>query len=229
MARYSRQRAVAEIGEEGQALISAGSVMVVGCGALGSMVAMQLAGAGVGTIGIADFDTVDISNLQRQFFFATSDAGEPKALLLKRRMEALNPEIEVNLHEGMVTRTSALEIFSPYDFIVDATDNAASMRMVDEVSLTLGKGCCLGGVSGFTGQVTTCVDKESRYSDIFPEATDEGLLPCSVAGVMGPAAAMVASIQAAEALKYLTKSGSLLVGRLLVVDLLKDSFTEILY
>ena len=222
--RYGRQIAVAEIGKEGQRKISRSKVLVIGCGALGSMVAMQLCGAGVGKIGIADFDNVDISNLQRQFFFTTEEAGESKAELLGRRMEALNPEVEVTVYKEMITPGKADKIFGEYDFILDATDNPESKKMTGELSLKHSLACCIGGVRDFSGQVMTLLPEDPRLEAYFGSADGAGILPCSLSGVMGPAAALCASVQASETLKYLSEAGKLLSGRLLLFNLLSNSF-----
>ncbi|MCH5224441.1 MAG: HesA/MoeB/ThiF family protein [Muribaculaceae bacterium] len=225
--RYSRQIAVAEIGSKGQQKLSEAAVIIVGCGALGSMVAMQLAGAGVGRIGIADYDNVDISNLQRQFFFSTSQAGEPKAELLAQRINDLNPDIIVDIVKVFVNKSKAKELFRGYDFVVDATDNPDSKRMTGEVSKELGKACCIGGVRDFSGQVMTFLSDDPRFEEYFGEAGGEGFLPCSLGGVMGPAAALCASLQASETIKFITGAGSLLSGAILSFNLLDDSFSRL--
>ena len=222
--RYSRQIAVPEIGSDGQKKLWDAKVLVIGCGALGSMVAMQLCGAGVGKIGIADFDNVDISNLQRQFFFKTDESGESKAHLTHLRMRALNPEVEVKVYNSLITPKIADELFPKYDFIVDATDNPESKRMTGELALRHGKGCCIAGVREFSGQVMTFLPDSPRFEDFFGNASASGVLPCSLSGVMGPAAALCASIQASEAIKFITGAGKLLSGRLLLFNLLNNTF-----
>lgn len=222
--RYARQIAVPEIGEEGQRKLSDSKVLVIGCGALGSMVVMQLAGAGIGTIGISDFDTIDISNLQRQFFFTVNEAGEDKCKVLEKRIHALNPEIKILTYPVIMTAKKAENLFGEYDFIIDATDNPATKKMIGKVSKEKGKACCIAGVRNFGGQVMTFLPDEPRFEDYFGSGEDEGFLPCSLGGVMGPAAALCASIQASEAIKYLVGNSSLLNGRILLFDLLKPSF-----
>lgn len=227
--RFARQIAIPEIGEEGQRRLGEASVLIVGCGALGSMVAMQLAGAGVGHIRIADFDTVDISNLQRQLFFTDAEAGQPKAGLLARRMRELNPEVSVEVCREMATRRNIDSLMKGVDMAVDATDNAESMLLVDAASQQHSIPCTLAGIREFTGQVTTCLPGGVRYAEIFPGAASAGgsMMPFQTIGVAGPAAAVAASIQAAETIKYITKSGSLLGGRLLLFDLLEMRFSVI--
>ena len=222
--RYARQIAVPEVGQEGQQKLLESKVLVIGCGALGSMVAMQLAAAGVGTLGIADFDKVDISNLQRQFFFKTEDSGDLKVELVYRSISAINPKANVKIHREMITSLKAVKLFPNYDFIVDATDNPDSKRMTGEVSRKSHKPCCIAGVRDFRGQVMTFLPSDPRFEDYFGQAVSEGLLPCSLGGVMGPSAAIAASLQASEAIKYLVGIGNLLSGRLLIFNLLSNSF-----
>lgn len=222
--RYSRQIAIEDFGKQGQEKLLHSKVFIVGCGALGSMVAMQLAGAGVGHLGIADFDTIDISNLQRQFYFHTEETGKKKSEILKQRILELNPEVEVEEISGMITRKRAEELFKNYDFIIDATDNPESKRITGEVSGALRKGCCIGGVREYGGQVMTFQPEDARFEEYFGTADAEGFLPCSLGGVMGPAAALCASIQTIEAIKYLTGVGETLTGRLLIFNLKTNEF-----
>ena len=222
--RYARQIAIREIGLEGQKRICSAKVLIIGCGALGSMIAMQLAGAGVGHIGIADYDTIDLSNLQRQIFFSTEESGEPKVYSLSSRIKKLNPTIEVKVYNCLITSQKAEEIFPAYDFIIDGTDNPDSKRTTGTVALKKNKPCCIGGVKDFGGQIMTFLPGEPRFEDYFGIISDGGILPCSLSGVLGSAAAVCASIQATEAIKWITNSGDLLNGRLLRFDLLKDYF-----
>lgn len=222
--RYSRQISVAEIEETGQICLLSSKVAIIGCGALGSMVAMQLAAAGVGNIVIADFDTIDISNLQRQFFFNTDEAGNPKADILAARMYGINPGCKVEIVRKMIDKKLANHIFQDCDFIIDATDNPASKMMIEDVCESLGKYCCVAGVSGFNGQVMTIKPGGLKFGDLFSQDAEAEFLPCSIGGVIGPAAALCASIQASEAIKFLTSSGQTLEDRLLTFDLLTDTF-----
>lgn len=224
--RYSRQISVPQIGREGQKKICESKVLIIGSGALGSMVGMQLAGAGVGKIGIADFDTVDISNLHRQFFFNTSEAGKPKAHILNDRMKGLNPEIEVNVYNKLITPEIASEIFSDYDFIVDATDNPESKKMTGEISRRIGKGCCIGGVRDFEGQIITLYPKDYTMEDYFGIPGADGFMPCSLGGVMGPAAALCASIQTAEVIKYIVGLKEKSTGGMVQFDLSTNTFRK---
>lgn len=222
--RYVRQIAVPEIGKEGQQKLHSSSVLIIGCGALGSMVAMQLTGAGIGRLKICDFDTIDVTNLQRQFFFKTEEAGKNKSETLARKMSELNPEIEIEIDNRLITRKLASELIPHYDFVVDATDNPDSKRITGEVCKEKGKACCIAGVSDFSGQVTTFLPEDPRFEEYFGEVTYGGFLPCSMGGVMGPAVALCASIQANETIKYLTKAGETLSGKILLFNLLTNSF-----
>lgn len=222
--RYSRQIAVEDIGLEGQRRILEAKILIIGAGALGSMVAMQLAGAGISTIGIADYDNIDISNLQRQFFFHTKESGKSKVDVISRRISDLNPEVVVKEYKEMITPQKAEQIIPFYDFIVDATDNPASKRMVGEISKKYGKACVIGGVRDFKGQIMTLLPDDPRLEEFFGKGASEGYLPCSLAGVIGPAAALCSSILSSETIKYITKSGELLSGKLLIFDLLSNSF-----
>ncbi|MCH5231717.1 MAG: HesA/MoeB/ThiF family protein [Muribaculaceae bacterium] len=222
--RYSRQIALPEIGKEGQLKILNSKVLVIGCGALGSMVAMQIAGAGVGTIGIADYDTVDLSNLQRQFFYTTSEAGISKAGLLRQKINNLNPGVKVILYNKIITSRIGAEMFPEFDFIVDATDNPESKRMIGEMAASCRKPCCIGGVKGFEGQVMTFMPDDPRFEDFFGEADGEGFLPCSIGGVFGPAAALCASIQASEVIKCIIEKGEILSGKIFMFNLLDNTF-----
>lgn len=228
LSRYARQMAIPEIGKEGQLRLLESSVLIVGCGALGSMIGMELSGAGVGRIGIADFDTVDPTNLQRQFFFKDNESGKEKVRLLGERMVSLNPQIKIEEYKEVVSNKRAEDIFPTYDIIIDATDNPASKLMVDEVSSKLKLNCIIGGVEGFRGQVFTLIrnDKDhSRYSDIFQIEPDSGFLPCSLGGVVGPAAAVCASIQSCEAIKIAAGIKDRVQSRIIIFDLLEPQFS----
>lgn len=224
--RYSRTEALPEIGPDGQRRISAGSVLVIGCGALGSAAASYLAGAGVGRLGLVDFDTVDISNLQRQVAYTEEDAGKPKCIRLADRLRRLNAEILIQPVEALATRDNISSLTDGYDFVVEGSDNPSTKMLVAAACDEAGISYCIGGVAGFSGQVMTHTPGTTRYSDIFPEAPGQrgAFTPCSAGGVLGPAAAVVASVQAAEALKYLSGAGSLLTDRLLTIDTLTMTF-----
>lgn len=219
--RYSRMIAIPEIGREGMEKLRETKVMIVGCGALGSVCAMYLAGAGVGEITIADFDTIDISNLQRQLFFESAQAGESKAAVLAERIKALNPDITIKCLQEMITSEKAMTLFADKDFIIDATDNPSSKTMTDGVCQKLGIPYCIGGVSGFKGQAMSWQPGCAAYTDIFsPQTVCSGFTPCSLGGVLGPAAGVVACIQASEAIKHLTGVGEMLYNKIFMIDLL---------
>lgn len=222
--RYSRLTAIEEIGKEGVERLNRSTVLVAGCGALGSMAAMQLAASGVGHLRIVDFDTIDISNLQRQFFFKTDETGTSKAATLADRIRELNPTVSVDVIENILNKDNARELIAGCDFVVEATDNPSSMMLIDTICNDMGVNCVLAGVSGFSGQVLTCQPGGRRYADIFPETNDQGVLPCSLAGVAGPAAAVAASIEVAEAIKSLLGLAPLLSDSILVFDLLNLRF-----
>lgn len=217
--RYSRTVLLPEIGQEGQRRISAGSVLVVGAGALGGTAALYLAASGVGHIGIADFDTVDISNLQRQIAYAESDAGQSKVASLGKRLRALNSDIEITEYELFLSRCNIDEIILGFDFIVEGSDNPHTKMLVSQTCARLGRGYCMGGVSGFSGQVMTHSGESAHYHDIFPEPSENtGFTPCGADGVFGPLTGTIATIQASEALKYLSGAGRLLTDTLLTFD-----------
>lgn len=222
--RYSRLIAIQEIGEEGVRRLNQSSVLVVGCGALGSMAAMQLAASGVGHLRIVDFDTIDLSNLQRQLFFHTEETGKSKAETLALRIHSINPEICVETNRTMLSETNARQLIQGCDFIVEATDNSASMNLVDRLSNEMGINCVLAGVSDFSGQVMTCLPGSRRYSDIFQQIEDGGGLPCALTGVAGPAAALAASVEAAEAIKSIAGLPPLLSDSMLIFNLLDLTF-----
>ena len=218
--RYSRLEMLPGIGAEGVELIRSGRVLIVGCGALGSLCAMYLAASGVGSITIADFDTIDISNLQRQLFFTESELGLSKCAILASRMRALNSDVEVEELPVLMNVENALKHFPQHDFIIDGSDNPATKKMTATLCEQLGIPYCIGGVREYAGQVMTWIPGHSGYAEIFGDTqTCSGITPCSLGGVLGPAAGMVASVQAAEAIKYLTRVGKLLTNRLFTFDL----------
>lgn len=226
--RYSRNLLLTEIGQSGQIKLMQSSVLIVGAGALGSIVAMYLAGSGVGHIGICDFDTIDISNLQRQLGFTIDDIGKSKVDVLSRRLSSINSEIIVEPHEGLLRAEKAHEIFKNYDVIVEGSDNPSTKYMVTDIANECEKPCVLGGVSGFDGQIMTLLPGQNRYRDIFPDAApDDGYTPCSLGGVLGPLPGIIGSIQAAEVIKIITGAGETLDRRMLLINALNMTFTEI--
>ena len=222
--RYSRLASLPEIGPEGVAKLQEARVAVIGCGALGSLCAMYLAASGVGNINIADFDTVDLSNLQRQLFFTEADLGKTKALVLRDRMLALNSGVSVNVTQEMVRPANAGDFLAGCDVVVDGSDNPATKLMTDRLAAKYGIPCVIAGVRGFELQVMTCLPGGTRYADIFGDAPAcNGFTPCSIAGVLGPTAGIAASLQAAETVKLITGAGNTLSGKLLTINLLSPS------
>lgn len=220
--RYARMLALPQIGEEGMRRLREGRVALLGCGALGSVCGMYLAGAGVGNIRIADFDTIDVSNLQRQLFYSSAEVGKRKSETLARRMRDLNPGCEVECFDRLITEKGAADYFSECDFVIDATDNSSSKFMTDRICHELGIPYCIGGVAGFNGQVMSWSKGHVRYSEIFTPAGNScgGVAPCSSGGVLGPAAGVVACVQSSEAIKHLTGAGEMLYDKLFLIDLL---------
>lgn len=225
--RYSRQIAVEGIGKEGQQKLIDSKVGIVGCGALGSMVAMQLAAAGVGVLGLADFDTVDISNLQRQFFYKEEDAGKKKAEILSLRIGEINSTVKTDLELTIICKRNIREFIEKFDVIVDATDNPSSKNLIDKVCEELGKPAVFAGVSEFEGIVMTCLPGTARFRDLFPDASDNEILPCGLAGVMGTTAAFAASLESSEVIKCITSAGELLTDSFLSFDLKNIRFNHI--
>lgn len=219
--RYARIIALPEIGRDGVERLRRSHVFVIGCGALGSLCAMYLAGAGVGQLSIADFDSIDLSNLQRQLFYSETETGRSKAEILARRLHELNSDVRVNVHSVLLSSSNAGNLLRDADFVIDATDNPASKFHTDKICCQLSLPCCIGGVAGFTGQLMSWAPGHTRYSDIFsPEGTEGGMLPCTIGGVHGPAAGVIASLQASEAIKHLSGAGQMLYNKIFTIDLL---------
>lgn len=227
--RYSRQISVESIGCEGQEKLLGARVGIIGCGALGSLASMYVAAAGIGRIGIVDFDTVDVSNLQRQLFYQESNAGMKKVEVLASRIQALNSSVQVDAFEKVITSGNIDEFLKDYDFIIDATDNAASKFLIDRHCKSMGKCVTTGGVAAMRGQITTCMPDSRRFEALYPEIEEPALSPCSAEGVIGPAAGVLASMQASESIKYFTSPDHLLVNRLLLFDLQRNFFQLIEY
>lgn len=219
--RYSRTLMLPAIGEEGQERLLGSSVLIAGAGALGSICAMYLAASGVGRIGIADFDTIGLSNLQRQLSYTMDDLGKYKVDVLARRLREINPEVRVDEHRLMLSAGNIREIAGGYDVIVEGSDNPSTKYLVTDTATALGLPCVLGGVREFVGQVMTFPGGTSGYRDLFPDAPCEGgFTPCSVGGVLGPLPGVIASMQAAEVIKLLTGNGLPGLGTMLQVDML---------
>jgi len=227
--RYSRQIILQEIGITGQEKLLEGRVLIIGAGGLGSPAALYLAAAGVGTIGLADSDVVDLSNLNRQILHGTPDLGTGKALSAQKRLSALNPHSQVVAYPFMITAENITEIIENYDFILDATDNFDAKFLINDTCVRRKKAFSHGGVLRFRGQAITVLPHASPcYRCIFPEPPPEDVaLSCSRDGILGVVPGVIASIQAAEAIKYLTGAGDLLTGRLLTLDALAMRFREV--
>lgn len=214
--RYSRHILLQDVGVEGQEKIRSGKVLVVGAGGLGSPVALYLAAAGVGTIGIVDGDVVDMSNLQRQIIHFTPDVGRPKVESAKEKIEQLNPNVKVITHKEFLMADNALDIVKDYDFVVDATDNFPVKFLINDACVMAGKPFSHGGILRFEGQTFTHLPGTACYRCLFPAPPPANAVPTSSqAGVLGAIAGMLGTIQAAEVLKYLTGVGELLTDRLL--------------
>ena len=227
--RYSRHIILKEVGGKGQQKFLDGKVMIIGAGGLGSPIALYLAAAGVGTIGIADADTVDLSNLQRQIAHHTRDIGTAKVLSAKEKMVAMNPDVRVNTYETWINAENIMEIIKDYDFVIDGTDNFAAKFLINDACVLAGKPYSHGGILQFDGQTMTVKPGESPcYRCIFPAPPPKDAIPtCSQAGVIGVLPGVIGTIQATEAVKYLLGKGDLLTGRLLTYNALRMKFREI--
>lgn len=218
--RYSRHIILKEVGGKGQKKLLEGKVLVIGAGGLGSPVALYLAAAGVGVLGIADADVVDLSNLQRQVIHHTSDVGKAKVLSAKEKMEAINPDVRVMTYETWINAGNILDIIRDYDFVIDGTDNFASKFLINDACVMAGKPYSHGGILHFIGQtITVKPDESACYRCIFPTPPPRDAIPtCAQAGVIGVLPGVIGSIQATEAVKFLIGIGELLTGRLLIYD-----------
>ena len=222
--RYSRQIVLSEIGQEGQKKLSEAKVLIVGAGGLGCPVLQYLVGAGVGKIGIIDFDTVEVSNLQRQILYGVSDIGKNKAEAAKKRLEDLNPEIIIQAFSEKLTLKNAKTLFEEYDIIVDGSDNFSTRYLVNDVSVITGKPFVYGGVYKFEGQVSVFNYQNSpSYRCLFPNFPKEDALPnCSEIGVLGVLPGTIGSMQANEVLKIILNIGTPLAGKLLCYNALSS-------
>ncbi|MCU0491782.1 MAG: molybdopterin-synthase adenylyltransferase MoeB [Chloroflexaceae bacterium] len=228
--RYSRHLILPEFGMEGQRKLKQGSVLLIGTGGLGSPLALYLAAAGVGHIGLVDFDVVDESNLQRQIVHGTSTVGVNKTESARRRLADLNPTIEVTTYETQISSANALELLRPYDVIIDGTDNFPTRYLTNDACVLLGKPNVYGSIFRFEGQATVFYPKAGGpcYRCLFPEPPPPGLVPsCAEGGVLGVLPGIIGTIQATEAIKLLTGIGEPLIGRLLLYDALAMSFREL--
>ena len=227
--RYQRHLILKGIGVKGQKKLLAGKVLIVGAGGLGSPAAMYLAAAGVGTVGIVDADTVDLTNLQRQIIHGTKDVGKPKVLSAAETIHDLNPDVHVVTYQEFLRAENVTEIFSGYDFILDATDNFSAKFLINDACVLSKKPFCHAGILGFKGQLMTCVPGEGPcYRCIFKDPPPKGSVPtCKEAGVIGAVPGIIGSLEAMEAIKYLTGTGELLTGKLLTCETLTNTFRTV--
>ncbi len=228
VARYSRHLILDEVGVEGQRRLKGGSVLCIGTGGLGSPLLMYLAAAGVGRIGIVDFDVVDESNLQRQVIHGTAAVGRPKLESARARILDINPRCQVDLHPVALKADNALEILAPYDVIVDGTDNFPTRYLVNDACVLLGKPNVYGSIFKFEGQASVFNYRGGpQYRDLYPEPPPPGLVPsCAEGGVLGILPGVIGCIQATETVKILLGKGTSLSGRLLLYDALNMRFRE---
>ena len=227
--RYSRHLIMPEVGMEGQQKLKAARVLCIGSGGLGSPLALYLAAAGVGTLGLVDFDVVDFTNLQRQVIHFSSDVGRPKLESAKEKIAAINPYIHVKTFETKLTSDNALQIFQDFDIIVDGTDNFPTRFLVNDACVFTGKPNVYGSIFRFEGQASVFATEEGPcYRCLYPEPPPPGLVPsCAEGGVLGILPGLVGVIQATEAIKLILGKGEPLIGRLLLVDALGMRFREL--
>ncbi len=227
--RYSRHLIMPEVGMEGQLKLKAAKVLLIGTGGLGAPLGLYLTAAGVGRLGLVDFDVVDFTNLQRQVTFTTQDVGKRKIEAARDRLQGLNPEIQIDTHEVKLTSENALDILRDYDIIVDGTDNFPTRYLVNDACVLLGKPNVYGSIFRFEGQATVfALDDGPCYRCLYPEPPPPGLVPsCAEGGVLGVLPGIVGSIQANETIKLIIGRGESLKGRLLIFDALKMKFREL--
>jgi adenylyltransferase/sulfurtransferase len=229
MARYSRHLILPEVGMEGQQKLKAAKVLCIGTGGLGSPLAFYLAAAGIGTLGLVDFDVVDSSNLQRQIIHSTKDVGRSKIVSATEKLTALNPFLNVVQHETMLTSQNAIEIISQYDIVADGTDNFPTRYLVNDACVLTGKPNAYGSIFRFEGQASVFATEHGPcYRCLYPEPPPPGLVPsCAEGGVLGILPGLVGVIQATEVIKLILGKGEPLIGRLLLVNSLDMKFREL--
>jgi len=224
--RYSRHLIMPEVGVEGQQRLKAARVLCIGAGGLGAPASLYLAAAGVGTIGLIDFDVVDASNLQRQILFSIHDVGRPKVEAARDRLQGINPSATIVTHETALKSSNALELFADYDVIVDGADNFPTRYLVNDACVLLGKPNAYGSIFRFDGQASVFATKGGPcYRCLYPEPPPPGLVPsCAEGGVLGVLPGIIGTIQATEAIKLIVGAGDSLIGRLLLFDALRMTF-----
>jgi len=227
--RYSRHLIMPEVGMEGQLKLKSARVLLIGTGGLGAPLGLYLTAAGVGHIGLVDFDVVDFTNLQRQVTFGTSDVGKPKTEAASARLTNLNPDVKISSYETKLTSENALELFKDYDIIVDGTDNFPTRYLVNDACILLGKPNVYGSIFRFEGQVTVFGMPDGPcYRCLYPEPPPPGLVPsCAEGGVLGVLPGIVGSLQALETIKLIIGRGESLAGRLVLFDALAMKFREL--
>ena len=226
--RYSRHIIMPQVGSSGQRKLIDAKVLIVGAGGLGSPVAVYLALAGIGTIGIVDFDTVDVSNLQRQILHQNKDIGRPKVVSAKETLTSYNPEINVICHEEPITSDNAMDIIPNYDVVINGADNFAARYLVNDACYLSGKPLVDGSILLFDGQASVYLPGNGCYRCLFPTPPPPGVVPsCAEAGVLGALPGMVGTIQATEAIKLILGAGDPLSGRLLLIDALAMDFRTV--
>lgn len=226
--RYSRHILLKDVGGIGQKKLLESRVLIIGAGGLGSPIATYLAAAGVGTLGIVDADVVDLSNLQRQILHHTADVGVKKVESAKATIESLNPDVNVELHPYRLDASNIRQVIREFDFILEGTDNFPTKFLVNDACILEGKAFSQGGILRFKGQTMTHIPGSASYRCVYRQPPPAGAVPsCSEAGVLGAIAGILGTIQAAEALKYLTGAGELLTDRILTFDALTMEFRTV--
>jgi adenylyltransferase/sulfurtransferase len=227
--RYSRHLIIPDVAMDGQRRLKNAKVLCIGAGGLGSPVAMYLAAAGVGTIGLVDFDVVDETNLQRQVIHGTSDVGRPKLDSAEERIKEINPFVTVIKHNTLVSSENALELFGPYDLIIDGSDNFPTRYLVNDACVLLGKPYVWGSIFRFDGQLSVFwAEYGPCYRCLFPQPPPPGMVPsCAEGGVLGMLCGTIGSLQTTEAVKIITGKGDPLIGRMLIYDALELKFKEL--
>lgn len=227
--RYSRHIILKEVGVKGQKKLLGGSVLIIGAGGLGAPAAMYLAAAGVGKIGIADADVVDLSNLQRQVIHTTDDIGKPKVESAAETMKAINPDVEVVTYQEFISSYNIMDIIKDYDFVLDGTDNFPAKFLINDACVMAKKPFCHAGIIRFQGQLMTYVPGEGPcYRCVFKNPPPKDAVPtCKQAGVIGAMAGVIGCLQAMEAVKFFTGAGELLTGKLLTYNALTNDFRKI--
>jgi sulfur-carrier protein adenylyltransferase/sulfurtransferase len=229
IARYSRHLIMPEVAMDGQKRLKAAKVLLIGAGGLGSPLGLYLAAAGIGHIGIVDFDVVDFSNLQRQVLHTTRDVGRRKLESAAEHLRAINPEIEVSTFETRITASNAFDLIEPYDVIIDGTDNFPTRYLVNDACVLLDKPNVYGSIFRFDGQASVFYPPQGPcYRCLYPEPPPPGMVPsCAEGGVLGILPGVIGCIQATEAIKLILQKGATLIGRLLLYDALEMKFREL--